>query len=102
LWHCPFTVAEYKPNEILRLKKNPDYWQKGLPLLDEVVFRSIPDINARGTMLLAGDADMALELTVADREKIKNTKGYSSKSKKAQAITTFTSTMSSLLLTMSR
>ncbi|MCX6024009.1 MAG: ABC transporter substrate-binding protein [Chloroflexi bacterium] len=30
----PWIVEEYKPNVIVRYRKNPDYWQKGLPYLD--------------------------------------------------------------------
>jgi len=72
----PFMVAEFKPNEILRLKKNPAYWQKGLPYLDEVVFRIVPDINTRTTMLLSGDVDMALALSIPDIQRLKRTKGF--------------------------
>ncbi|MCX6024007.1 MAG: ABC transporter substrate-binding protein, partial [Chloroflexi bacterium] len=32
----PWIVDEYKPNVLVRFKKNPDYWQKGLPYLDGV------------------------------------------------------------------
>ncbi|MBI4277031.1 MAG: hypothetical protein HY660_01125 [Armatimonadetes bacterium] len=72
----PFTVAEFRPNEVLRLKKNPNYWQKDLPYLDEVIFRIVPDINARATMLQAGDADMALALSAPDIEKLKTMRGF--------------------------
>lgn len=67
----PFMVDEYIPNEVLRLKKNPNYWQPGLPHLDEVVFRVVPDRNARATMLEAGDADMAMDLSIQDTERFK-------------------------------
>ncbi|MGQ0571767.1 MAG: ABC transporter substrate-binding protein [Armatimonadota bacterium] len=70
-----FMVAEWRPNEILRLKKNPNYWQPGLPYLDEVVFRIIPDINTRATMLEAGDADMALGLSMPDLQRLKTRRG---------------------------
>jgi len=72
----PFSVAEFRPNAYLRLKKNLDYWQKGLPYLDEVVFKVVPDINARATMLLARDADMALALSAADMQRLAETKGF--------------------------
>ena len=47
---------EFRPNDVLRLKKNADYWQKGLPYLDEVIFRVVPDINTRATMLQAASS----------------------------------------------
>ena len=71
----PFTVAEFKPNEFLSLKKNPSYWQKGLPYLDGVVFRVVPDSNTRATMLQAGDVDMALGLSVPDLQRFRRTRG---------------------------
>ncbi len=67
----PFMVEEYVPNEILKLKKNPNYWQEGLPYLDEITFRVVPDNNTRATMLEAGDADIAGFLSIQDLERFK-------------------------------
>jgi peptide/nickel transport system substrate-binding protein len=55
----PFMVATFRPNDTLRLVRNPNYWQDGLPYLDEVVFRVIPDPNTRAALLESGDVDMA-------------------------------------------
>lgn len=71
----PFALVEFRPNDVLRFRKNPNYWQKGLPYLDEVVFRIVPDVNTRGTMLAAGDADMALALSIPDLQRFKTTRG---------------------------
>ncbi len=38
----PFQIESKRGTEIV-LVKNPDYWQPGLPKLDRVVYRSIPD-----------------------------------------------------------
>jgi len=72
----PFTVAEFRPNEILRLRKNPNYWQKGLPYLDEVVFRVVNDNNTRATMIQARDVDVAQSLSVQDIRRLKTTPGF--------------------------
>ena len=37
----PFSFVSYKPQEGIVLKKNEDYWQEGLPYLDEVTFKII-------------------------------------------------------------
>jgi ABC-type transport system substrate-binding protein len=71
----PFTVAEFRPNEIVRLRRNPTYWQPGLPYLDEVVYRIVPNINTRATMLEAGDVDMALALSIPDLQRLKTRRG---------------------------
>jgi peptide/nickel transport system substrate-binding protein len=62
----PFMVEEYVPNEVLKLVKNPDYWQEGLPYLDAITYVFVPDINTRATMLEAGDIDMAANLSIQD------------------------------------
>ena len=67
----PFMVETFVPNEDLVLTKNPNYWQEGLPYLDSVVFRAVPDINARAIQLEAGDVDMALDLAVQDVERLR-------------------------------
>jgi peptide/nickel transport system substrate-binding protein len=71
----PFRMVEYVPNEIMRLERNDDYWQEGLPYLDEVVFRVVPDINTRATMLETGEAQIALALTMQDIDRFAQTPG---------------------------
>jgi len=60
----PFMQRDFRPNEVLHLVRNPNYWQEGLPYLDEVIFRVIPDPNTRAALLESGDVDMALGLPV--------------------------------------
>ena len=68
----PFMVKEYIPNDTLHLERNPNYWQAGLPYLDELIFQNVPDINTRATMLEAGDVDMAFDLAIQDVERLKS------------------------------
>jgi ABC-type transport system substrate-binding protein len=72
----PFTLVDFRPNEVFRFRKNPSYWQRGLPYLDEVVFRVAPDINTRSTMLEAGDVDMALQVSIPDANRFKTQRGF--------------------------
>ena len=55
----PFKFTDWKRNDSVTIEKNPDYWQQGLPKLDKVIFRSIPDNSARLNALTAGDIDLA-------------------------------------------
>lgn len=42
------------PNQKTTLVKNPDYWRKGLPKLDSIEFRPIPDEDQRLAQLQSG------------------------------------------------
>jgi peptide/nickel transport system substrate-binding protein len=55
----PFTVAEWVRGDRIVLVKNKDYWVKGLPRLDRVVFRFIPDPNSTLAALKSGDIDVS-------------------------------------------
>ena len=55
----PFTVADWVRGDRIVLAKNKDYWQKGLPRLDKVTFRFIPDPNSALAALKSGDIDVS-------------------------------------------
>ena len=44
----PFMFGEWQKGSHILLKRNPNYWAKGLPKLGQVVFRVIPDPLVRG------------------------------------------------------
>ena len=56
----PFRFAEWVRGDRIVLARNPEYHAKGLPKLDKVVFRFIPDPNATLAALKAGDVDASL------------------------------------------
>ncbi|MBY0223028.1 MULTISPECIES: ABC transporter substrate-binding protein [Sporosarcina] len=68
----PFKFVEWKPNETITIEKNEDYWQDGLPKLDKVIFKSIPDNSARLNSLLSGEIDLADGINPADGAKIED------------------------------
>ncbi|MBO6886145.1 MAG: ABC transporter substrate-binding protein [Marivita sp.] len=43
----PFKFVEWQKGQYIRLDKNEDYWKEGLPYLDRVVGRFIPDASTR-------------------------------------------------------
>lgn len=55
----PFKFTDWKRNDSITIEKFEDYWQEGLPKLDKVIFRSIPDNSARLNELMAGNIDLA-------------------------------------------
>ena len=42
----PFMVADYRQDQAVQYKRNPEYWQKGLPHLDELSMLRFADIQA--------------------------------------------------------
>lgn len=67
----PFIFKEWKAKDTITLEKNPDYWMKGYPKLDRVIFKVIPDNSARLNALKAGDIDIMDNVNPADVEKVK-------------------------------
>lgn len=58
----PFQYHEWVPGDHLTLKRFPDYWQAGLPYLDEIIFVPIPDEQTRLANLEAGTIDFIPEI----------------------------------------
>jgi peptide/nickel transport system substrate-binding protein len=54
----PFKFVEWVKNDHLTLAKNPNYWDKGLPYLDKVIFKPIIDPTSKMNALISGQADM--------------------------------------------
>lgn len=53
----PFKLAEYVKNDRVRLVRNEAYFKKGLPYLDELVFRIIPQASTQVLALERGEVD---------------------------------------------
>lgn len=59
----PFVLSQYEPGQRLTFARNPHYWRKdergiGLPYLDGLVLRIVPDQNAELLGLQSGDLDL--------------------------------------------
>jgi peptide/nickel transport system substrate-binding protein len=54
----PFKFVEFKPNEVIRVTKNPDYWKEGRPYLDGIEWTIIKDTSTRNLAFIAGKVDM--------------------------------------------
>jgi peptide/nickel transport system substrate-binding protein len=55
-----FKLAEERQGEFVRLAANADYWG-GAPLIDEAVFQTFENADARVQALINGDVDMITE-----------------------------------------
>jgi peptide/nickel transport system substrate-binding protein len=67
----PFKFVEWKQNDRITLEKNPDYWQKGLPKLNKVIIRVIPENTARLNALTNGEIDLMDGLNNSDEASVK-------------------------------
>jgi ABC-type transport system substrate-binding protein len=54
----PFIYSEWQPNDHFTATRNPNYWRKGLPYLDSITFKPIPDSSQRESTLRTGGVDM--------------------------------------------
>lgn len=54
----PFKFEEWEPREELRMSKFEDYWEDGIPIVDEIVVRPITEEAARVTELTTGGIDI--------------------------------------------
>ena len=54
----PFVFDSWVPDSTFKVTKNPNYWRPGLPHLDSIEFKVIPDETARSDALRSGDVNM--------------------------------------------
>ncbi len=55
----PFMLKEWVPDNSMTLVKNPDYFEKGAPYLDQVIFRVIPEQTSLLAGVKSGELDLA-------------------------------------------
>jgi len=53
----PFHVKEWKKGQAMTLVRNPNYWEPGLPRLDQITLTVIPDSNSRILQVKGGAVD---------------------------------------------
>jgi peptide/nickel transport system substrate-binding protein len=53
----PFVLARWENDQFIELERNPYYFERGLPYLDRVIFRIVPDMTTLVTQLETGEID---------------------------------------------
>jgi peptide/nickel transport system substrate-binding protein len=66
----PFRFKSLEPGNALVLEKNPDYFEAGLPKLDAVHFRIMPEGASKVAALLAGDIDLLWNVPLESIEQL--------------------------------
>lgn len=69
----PFILEQYIPQTVMKLKRNPNYYETGLPYLDGIQITFQPDETARTTALRSNSADFVLFVPDADFNSLKGT-----------------------------
>ena len=59
----PFSFVSYVPQEGIVLAKHTEYWQEGLPYLDEVTFKIIANVDTAMLDIKGGSVDVVPYLT---------------------------------------
>jgi peptide/nickel transport system substrate-binding protein len=54
----PFEFVKWESGSEIVLKRNPNYWQAGLPYLAKLVFKPLPDTQTRYESLASGTIDI--------------------------------------------
>src|SRR6202022_33520 len=60
----PFKFVEFKPNEYIKVTKNPDYWKKGRPYLEGMEYTIIRNLSTAVLGFVAGKFDMTFPYTL--------------------------------------
>ena len=60
----PFKFVEFKPNESIKLTRNPDYWKPGRPYLDGIEYTIVPNRSTAILAFVAGKFDMTFPYQV--------------------------------------
>lgn len=71
----PFKFVSYTPGDKVVLEKNPDYFEEGLPKLDRVTLRIMPEDAAKVAALQAGDVDLLWNVPLESIEQLEAVDG---------------------------
>jgi ABC-type transport system substrate-binding protein len=58
----PYEFVEWRTGDQMRLRKFPQYWQKGMPHIDELIIKPIDDAEVLFASLRAGDLHIAEQM----------------------------------------
>lgn len=85
----PFIVKEWLPDQRTTFVRNPDYWEEGLPYLDEVVHLARHSRSLQLLKLEAGELEEVNRLTAPDYLWIKRTPAWAPQLQEVSSIDTY-------------
>jgi peptide/nickel transport system substrate-binding protein len=73
----PFIVEKYdEQKDIVIFGPHSDYWCKGLPKIDKLIFRGVPSFKERLHLLKSGEIDIAVSVPIEEFEALSNEKSF--------------------------
>jgi peptide/nickel transport system substrate-binding protein len=70
----PFKVESLTPSEEVVLVRNEDYW-RGVPTIERVIIRAVPEAATRVQLLLSGDVDIITDVPFSQLATVEDTAG---------------------------
>ncbi|MBV8095021.1 MAG: hypothetical protein JO110_17690 [Acetobacteraceae bacterium] len=67
----PFKFVEFRPNERIRVARNPEYWKPGRPYLDGIEWPIVPSLATRILGFVAGSFDQVFGVTIPPLQGLK-------------------------------
>jgi len=68
----PFKWVSWDKEVQIVLTKNPDYWEEGMPYLDELTFKVLPDANQRMLQFQSGELDIATDVPFSQLDTLRS------------------------------
>jgi len=62
----PFQFVSWERNQQVTLERNQSYWRDGLPYLDGVVFRTVPDGTVQSLQIRTGEVQMLADTPLGE------------------------------------
>jgi peptide/nickel transport system substrate-binding protein len=72
----PFVYSQWQVGTSFTATRNPHYWRRDLPYLDQITFKPIPDTSQREATLKAGGVDLIISLDPTTVERFAAGSGY--------------------------
>lgn len=66
----PFRFVEWETEDHLKVGKNTEYWQEGLPKVDALIYKTVPENGTRIAMLQTGEVDIVFPFPTEQIEKM--------------------------------
>jgi peptide/nickel transport system substrate-binding protein len=71
----PFVFEEWVKGDHITYKANPDYWMEGYPLVEELIFRPIPESSTRVAAIQADEVDIVGRLSSEEAQSLLGAEG---------------------------